>query len=163
MHHFDFRQNLIVPGITNQMGVVPFETDMLVITKSGKAYGFEIKVSKSDLKADFRKPQHNQDTQAGFERYYKKFKYFYYAIPLDMREFALSMIPDFCGLVCIEKRQQGTQIIRKLTIEKAPKKLFDYTWGHNEQYEVARLGTMRQYTLMHNIANYFETIKQKEG
>lgn len=60
MYEFNFRQNLIVPNISSMMGVLPFETDMLVLTKSGMAYGFEIKTSKSDLKKDFKKPQHTK-------------------------------------------------------------------------------------------------------
>lgn len=52
---YDIRQHVIVPNISNQMFLVPFETDMLVLTQSGYATGFEIKVSKSDLLADLRK------------------------------------------------------------------------------------------------------------
>ena len=80
MTEFDFRQNLIVPNISNQMGLVAFETDMLVLTKSGYAHGFEIKVSKSDLKADFKKRHHvnfnlEKNGKVGLERFYAKFKY----------------------------------------------------------------------------------------
>ena len=59
MSAFNIRQNLIVPNISNQMCLVPFETDMLVLKPSGVAYGFEIKTSLSDLKADFKKPLSN--------------------------------------------------------------------------------------------------------
>ena len=55
MNEMNFRQNLIIPNVTNQMTIVPFETDVLVLTKSGYAYGFEIKISKADLRADFKK------------------------------------------------------------------------------------------------------------
>ena len=111
MNEFNFRQNLIVPNISSMMGVLPFETDMLVITKSGMAYGFEIKTSKSDLKKDFKKPQHTKinefkNGKTGMERYYGKFKYFYYAVPYELVDLALELIPDFCGLWCFTKSDE---------------------------------------------------------
>lgn len=153
MYHFNFRQNLIVPNITNMVGIVPFETDILVLTKNNRAYGFEIKVSKADLKADFKKPQHKQDTKAGFERYYGKFKYFYYAVPFNLKEAALQIIPEFCGLICIEKIKHDTYTRKRFEVSREPKQLFDYRWTEAEKYEVARLGAMRQYNLMQAIAN----------
>lgn len=99
MTEFDFRQNLIVPNISNQMGLVAFETDMLVLTKSGYAHGFEIKVSKSDLKADFKKRHHvnfnlEKNGKVGLERFYAKFKYFSYAVPEQLKDCALELVPD---------------------------------------------------------------------
>lgn len=154
MREFDFRQNLIVPNVSNMMMIVPFETDMLVLTKSNYAYGFEIKVSKSDLKADFKKPQHAKfdephraNGKRGLERFYSKFKYFNYAIPEQLKECALELIPDFCGLWCLKKWQEGTQIKTKFYQAREPKKLFDYKWSEKQRYELARLGTMRIFAL----------------
>ena len=45
LREFNFKQNLIVPNISKQMNVLSFETDMFVLSKSGFAYGFEIKTS----------------------------------------------------------------------------------------------------------------------
>jgi hypothetical protein len=150
MKEFNFRQNLIVPNITNMMCILPFETDMFVLTNSGYAYGFEIKVSKSDLKADFKKPQHREFEQmhngkTGLERYYGKFKYFYYAVPENLKEYALEIIPDFCGLWVLNKPEYPQ--IRRFYQAKEPKKLFDRKWSEKERYEIARLGTMRIYSL----------------
>lgn len=129
MGEFDYRANLIVPNITDQMGSLAFETDMLVLTKSGYAYGFEIKVSKSDLKADFKKKHHAQfdivrNGKMGLERFYSKFKHFSYAVPSELREAAISLIPDFCGLYVFEKATY------KLICIREPKKLFDYKTLH---------------------------------
>lgn len=156
MRNFDFRQNLIVPNVSNMMGIVAFETDMLVLTKSGFAYGFEIKVSKSDLKADFKKPQHAKfnemrNGKTGLERYYKKFKHFYYAIPEELKQSALELIPDFCGLFVYKKNEYPK--ISKFYLERKPKKLFDYKWSDKERLELARLGAMRIYTLKQSIKN----------
>ena len=43
MKEYDFRQNIIVPNVSNMMRLVPFETDLIVLTKSNYAIGFEIK------------------------------------------------------------------------------------------------------------------------
>lgn len=150
MRQFDYRQNLIVPNISNMMRIVPFETDMLVLTKSDLAYGFEIKTSKSDLKADFKKPQHikfgeMKNGKSGLERFYGKFKYFYYAVPEQLKECALELIPDFCGLWVYAKYEYPT--LPKFYQAREPKKLFNYKWSEKQRYEIARLGTMRIYSL----------------
>ncbi|MDQ5929183.1 MAG: hypothetical protein QG594_961 [Bacteroidota bacterium] len=127
MAEFNFRQNLIVPNISNMMDLVAFETDMLVISKSGYATGFEIKVSKADLKADFKKPQHRKLKDishfgnTGMERYFGKFKYFYYAVPLELKEIALELIPDFCGLYTLDQDYTPRQKLFKK--EREAKKL----------------------------------------
>ena len=157
MRHFDFRQNLIVPNITNMVWTLAFETDMLVLTKSGYAHGFEIKVSKSDLNADFKKPQHCKfdeikNGKSGLERYYGKFKYFSYAVPEELKDYALTVIPDFCGLYSIQRIDGSILFNEQLPYHKVnhirePKELFRYKWSDKERYEIARLGAMRIYGL----------------
>lgn len=149
---FDYRANLIVPNITNQMALLKFETDMIVVKPSGVAYGFEIKVTKSDLKADLKKPQIiNAKTYAnGVERYYGKFKHFYYAVPDYLEQDALEIIPEFCGLWVFKKSLVGDRIVKSFKLAKSPKKLFNYHWSDKERYEVARLGTMRISGLKHH-------------
>lgn len=153
MKRFDFRQNLIVPNVTNITGIVPFETDILVLSKSGYAHGFEIKTSKSDLKADFKKPQHTKfdemkNGKTGLERYYGKFKYFSYAVPEQLKEDAILLIPDFCGLWIYRKTEDfGSRYFYQ---ERSPKKLFDNKWTEKRRYDLARLGTMRIYSLLVN-------------
>jgi hypothetical protein len=154
MREFDFRTNLIIPNISNMMGIVAFETDMLVLSKSGYAHGFEIKVSKSDLKADFKKVQHlkfneMKNGKTGLERFYGKFKYFNYAVPEQLKEYALDLIPDFCGLWIYRKQEYPA--IPYFYCERKPKKLFDYKWTEKQRYELARLGAMRIYSLKQSL------------
>lgn len=145
MREFNYQQNLIVPNVSNQMGLVAFETDMLVLTKAGYAHGFEIKTSKSDLKADFKKRQHTEfnvmkNGKTGLERFYSVFKYFSYAVPENLKACALEVVPDFCGIWVYKDYKTFYQA-------RAPKKLFDYKWSDKRRYELARLGTMRIFTL----------------
>ena len=165
MKEFNFRQNLIVPNITNMMGLLPFETDMLVLTSSRFAYGFEIKTSKADLKADFKKRQHTlfnefKNGKTGLERYFGKFKYFYYAVPEQLKDEALKLIPEFCGLWVYKKYEYP--ILPIFYKAKEPKKLFNYKWSEKQRYEVARLGTMRIYSLKQNILskiNHYQSVQ----
>jgi hypothetical protein len=163
MREFKFRQNLIVPNISNQMGIVAFETDVLILTKSNYAYGFEIKVSKSDLKADFKKPQHKKfnemrNGKTGLERFYGKFKHFSYAVPEQLKECALELIPDFCGLWVYKKPEYPAY--PKFYCAKKPQKLFDYKWTEKQRYELARLGTMRIFALKQG-SLYTQQLKNK--
>jgi hypothetical protein len=150
MREFDYRTNIIVPNISNMMGIVPFETDMLVLTKAGYAHGFEIKTSKSDLKADFKKPHHTKfneikNGKVGIERFYSKFKFFSYAVPEQLKECALELIPDFCGLWVYRKEEFPS--IPNFYCERKPTKLTDYKWSEKQIQEITRLGTMRIYGL----------------
>lgn len=151
MRHFDFRQKIIVPNITSMMGVLGFETDMLVLTKLGYATGLEIKVSKSDLKADFNKRHMKAlldpfNEKRALERYYKKFKYFYYAIPEELLPDALELIPEYFGILCyVSKKHRFMREARKA------KTLFNYKWSDEEIVNVMRLGTMRIFSLKKQI------------
>jgi hypothetical protein len=155
MHKFNIRQNLIVPNVTDMSWLVAFETDMLVLTPSGYAHGFEIKISKSDLLADFKKKQHiNIDKtlsngKKGMDHYFGKFKYFSYVVPEFLKEDALNTIPKFCGLyVCIDYNTR--HIIKEI---RSPKKLYNYKWSYEQKYQLARLGAMRIYGLKCGIRN----------
>lgn len=149
MDYFDSRKNLIVPGITNTIGLVPFETDVLLITPSNCAYGFEIKISKADLKADFKKRHHTYRIEKGddlcIEKYYRKFRHFYYVVPEFLKEIAVELIPEFCGLMCLHKSGNKLQEVKPAKI------LSKYNWSDKEKYQVARLGSMRIHTLKKNI------------
>lgn len=155
MRAFDFRRNLIVPNISSMMGIVPFETDMLILNKNNYATGFEIKVSKSDLKADFKKSQHLNINKmyggkTGMQRWFGKFKYFNYAVPENLTDAALELIPDFCGL-WVYVSDETYPYLKEV---RRPDFLFNYKWSDTEKYAVARLGAMRVFNLKNNLINY---------
>lgn len=156
MDYFNFRQDLMVPNVSNQMELVPFEVDMLVLRKSDLAYGFEIKTSKSDLRADFKKPQHTTIEKTGVGRWFGKFKYFYYAVPEDLKQLALELIPSFCGLMVFDKKEFPDHSI--FYIERHGIGLFNYYWSLKERCALARLGAMRIKGLKETIAGNRNTI-----
>lgn len=145
---YDVRQNIIVPNVSDQMCLVHFETDMLVLSQSNYATGYEIKVTKSDLLADLKKKQYARfkDKENGSllqELYYaKKFKYFYYAVPQKLKEIALQIIPEFVGLYVYDNN--GVGFLIKV---KDAKKLKTQSWSEKDKIELMRLGTMRIYSL----------------
>ena len=146
MNHFNFSQKLIVPNITNFL--LSFECDMFILSNSGYATGFEIKVSKNDLKNDLNKRHilglgKQKNGKTGLEYYFGKFKYFNYAVPELLQEEAFKQIPSFCGLYIAEEKT--LQQVRQ------PKKLFNYKFTDKERYDVARLGAMRIYNLKRKI------------
>jgi len=146
------------------MGLVPFETDILILTQSSYATGFEIKVSKADLLADLKKKQYTKFKNSGQhlqELYYaKKFKYFYYAVPKHLEETALDMIHEFIGLYVYEHFDDKVPTFKCV---KEPKKLKSEPWTDRNVNEVLRLGCMRINTLkcalkqQIDLANYYKT------
>lgn len=148
MEMFDIRRNLIVPCITDMSFLVKFETDLLILSESGYATGVEIKVSKADLKNDLKKKHiKNLGTKTLIrgrttkEWYYKNLKYFYYAVPNKLIEETKSQIPNFAGIIDLDKRK----IVRK------PKTLFTTKWTEKMRYSLARLGSMRILNLKRNL------------
>ena len=146
--HFDVRKHIMVPNITNAMALLAFETDLLVINKSGYATGIEIKVSLSDLKADFKKRQytefdkvHPYTCKKGFERFYSKFKYFCYAVPCQLEKAALQHVREEFGIYSYSLYEYP--VLPDLRLVRKPQKLSGYKWEGDQLFEVMRLGLMR--------------------
>lgn len=142
----DIRRNIIVPNVS--FGMVRYfeengkrkfdelhECDILVLNKSGYATEYEIKVSKRDFKADFKK-KHNHDS--------KFIKHLYYVVPYEMLEFAKEYLPEGSGLAYVK---DGFMIYETT----APIRKGAFKWTEEERYKLARLGTMRILNLKRNI------------
>lgn len=152
MQHFNYRRNMIVPNVTELSGLVRFETDMLVLSPAGYATGFEIKVSKSDLKADFNKPQYTRSEKVyasgkkGFEIFYGRFKHFYYAIPEELKDYALSVLPEWAGIFVVKPTSERSTLLHAY-VARQPKKLFDYQYTDSQKLKLGKVGIMRIYGL----------------
>lgn len=166
MEHFKFNQKDIVCGLTGTIrGLVRFETDMLVLSKSGFAVAVEIKVSKADLKRDLKKPHiQSIDPRLDYNDYstsktmylgsspkqwFPKIKHFYYAVPEKLEEAALEQIPEVCGLIVVKDSYVHLNVRRPAlaSVVRKPKRITDYKWTDEERMNLLRLGTMRQYNL----------------
>jgi len=147
---FNPRQNIIVPNIS--WGVNLHECDLLIIRKSGYGIEVEIKVSKSDLIADAKKPHHHHDIQGRLSE-------LYFAIP-DYIKDCVEYIPEHAGILILSRHEfyLGLSILRKPRINKARRKFTDA-----EMLKVAHLGTMRIWNLKRNINSYQRRLKKKKA
>lgn len=142
-NHFGVRQHIIVPNLS--WGLIGMhECDLFLIKKSGVAVEVEIKRSKADFLADFKKGHNHDDKQ-------KRITEFYYAFPEEIYEKCkdLDLIPEHAGIITCYRwvdykkdERISAQIIRKPIRIKGARKLTE-----EEQLKVARLGTMRIWNL----------------
>lgn len=72
---------------------LPWECDVLTVTKDRCATEWELKISRSDFKADFKKPKHRQFRQ-GDGGYIKRF---WYVVPQGLVD--IHEIPSYAGLM----------------------------------------------------------------
>lgn len=134
---FNYRKNLIVPNISWGIGI--HECDMLIVRiQTGLAIEVEIKRSKADLKADFKKEHNHNDD---------RIKEFYYALPEELVESCKELIPERAGLISIKlyRKKYKAEIIKKAKINKA-RRLTEH-----ESLRIAHLGTMRIWSLKNKI------------
>lgn len=154
--HLNHVQNLIVPNVSDWSTILNFEADLLMLTKSGYANAFELKITKSDLRNDVKKKHIENlervmyNNKTAFEHYYSPLKTFSYVVPEKLKESALKQIPAFCGLLVAKHNKY---IDGKIDFEmiKPAKTLFKKKWTDKERYALARLGTMRILTLKENL------------
>jgi len=88
--------------------VAGWESDLLIIHPSGNVWEVEIKVSVSDLRAEFRnKNQKHKALITGNHAYRwgKKetiVQKFFIAMPIDIWQKAQDLIPDYCGVITVD-------------------------------------------------------------
>jgi len=142
---FNIRQNIIVPNISWGLSGL-HECDLFVVKRSGVAVEIEIKISKADLLKDFEKKHNHVDIQ-------HRITEFYYAFPVNIYERVKHLIPENAGVIVCERylnynktEKISVSIIKKATKIKGSRKL-----TVEEQFKVARLGTMRIWTLKERV------------
>jgi hypothetical protein len=90
-----WREHIIVPNVFWGLNL-RHEADLLVLDKSGRFTEIEIKISKSDLKADFKKKH---------DHYTKIIGRLIYAVPDKLVETAKELIPKEAGLISVNWNQ----------------------------------------------------------
>lgn len=70
----------------------PFEMDVCKITKAGIVYEYEIKISRSDYKNDFKKGGKHDLIKQGK----RACNYFFFVVPEGL--ISKDEVPDYCGL-----------------------------------------------------------------
>ena len=93
--------------------IVNHECDMLIVSKKCYLTEVEIKISLSDLKADFKKKHQHKD---------ENIKNFYYAFPEEMKEKAIELIPEEAGiLIAVKKHLNDGYEYREIKCYRKPK------------------------------------------
>lgn len=105
--------HIVVPNFTGLY--LSHEADLFVVTGSGYAWEIEIKVSKSDLKADLKKEHQHMGN----------IRRLYFAMPWDMYDCA-HLVPDRAGILLVgstgkcglDRAPRPNMNARKLTPEE---------------------------------------------
>jgi hypothetical protein len=135
--YFGIRQHIIVPNLSWGLSGLRHECDLFVIKRSGYAIEIEIKRTKADFLADFKKGHNHIDRK-------KRISEFYYAFPDDIYEKCANLVPENAG-VFICKRYDDRVFA---SVKKSPVKIKEARkLTTEEQLKVASLGTMRIWSL----------------
>ena len=131
IRHFNFKRNIIVPNVYWGLWF-RHEIDVLVCTPKGYCTEVEIKVSKSDILKDKKKRHGHND---------ERLKYLYFAVPEELKEYALKHIQEHAGLVVVKRWEDGTTFCDRVKKAKARKHAVPLT--QDEKMQLMRLGCMR--------------------
>lgn len=146
--YFDFRQNLIVPGVSWGMYIdkIPLhECDLLICTCSNYLYEIEIKVSKSDLIAD-KKKLHGHSHPA--------IRRLYFAYPENLKDVE-KHVPERAGIIIVSRNDRGgihTKLLKKPINNMKARSITD-----KEKLHLAHLGAMRIWNLKKKVLNEKKT------
>lgn len=113
---FYARQQLaVVPNVS--WGLLPWEADLLALSKAGYLSEVEIKISMSDWKADLDKGKHSITSSVGYPSV-NSIKRFYYAGPKKlMSRYQEIAISKDAGIIAVE--EERIEVLRPAVDRKA--------------------------------------------
>lgn len=127
--YFNSNALVIVPNVS--WGLLRYEADMLLLTRSGYAWEVEIKVSRADLLRD-KKKKHQHDSP--------KVKRLWFAIPECLTS-SIDDIPERAGVLVVDG-EGYIKPVRQPVPNPDARKL-----SQSEQFQLARLGALRIWSL----------------
>ena len=156
--HLNFRQHLLVPNVSWGLGF-NHEIDLLVVTRKNYAWEIEIKISKSDLKADKKKKHEHKS---------KKIARLYFAVPYNLKDDALQLIPEHAGLFVVRNynecldhgrfRYPEVQLVKAPKINTDARPLTDWEMTH-----LYHLAAMRIWSLKRVVYRLLREKHEKEN
>jgi len=144
-------KNIVVNRVQPRYKFLQFEADFISITKSGYASGFEIKISRGDFRKDLKKAHFKavlENKQKGLERYYYRYKYFYYVVPEKLIPLAEELLPEEFVIVAIVYHEKFDRV--SFRNHRVGKKLFNHKWSLEDLLHLAHLGCM----ILHRSVNH---------
>jgi len=133
--YFGIRTHIIVPNLSYGLDGM-HECDLFCLRSTGYAVEIEIKRSKSDLLADFKKKHDHSD---------ERICELYYAIPIELLDSCKDLIPIHCGIITCNYKRNGNLNAECFRTAKRNKNSRRLTV--EEQLKVTRLGCMRIWSL----------------
>lgn len=143
---FGVRQHIIVPNISWGLSGM-HECDLFIIKKSGIAVEVEIKRTKSDFLADFKKGHHH------FDKKHNRISELYFAFPKDILDKCIELVPEGAGIIVCERFENydGENVVSAYFKRESKKIRNSRKLTPEEQLKVAKLGCMRIWTLKQKI------------
>ena len=142
--------------VMENLTVYKWESDTLLVTKSGYAYEIEIKISRADFKNDFKHKEKKHlflerkagDLGAVLDDRYRP-NYFYYAVPEGL--ISPDELPDYGGLIYIHPLSSWPHF-RVDNVKVA-------TQLHKTKFDAERLGLMDKF--YYNYRNWKQSFETK--
>jgi hypothetical protein len=136
---FAWSRYAVVPNVSYGL-LIRGEADLICASKAGIFHEVEIKVSRSDLKADQKKRYAHEDPRVA---------YTWFAVPQELESDALELLPERYGLVVVhEDCQHPDTAPLRTKIVRMPQKNPKYTRKPTDadMIKLLRLGVMRMWT-----------------
>jgi len=135
--YFGIRKHIVVPNVS--WGFFNHECDLFLIRTSGYGFEVEIKRSKSDMMADFKKKHGHKDRQ-------NRIVQLYYAFPEELLSKVEDLVPEECGIITVSRSEWNNKAYASMRRD-AKRKKGAKPLTQKEQLKIARLGTLRIWTL----------------
>jgi len=143
--YFNTRKNVIVPNVSWGFQL-NYEADLMVLTQRDYLCEVELKVTKSDMKAEKKKRKAHTCIYV---------KYMYYAFPEELLDTALDVCPEDAGLLLASVTPRGNV---KIFLHRKPVARPFKKVPIEKQFQLARLGAMRIW----NIKNVLYSMQPKQ-
>lgn len=148
-HLLDFRAHTIVPNISWGLGL-NHECDMLAIDKKKRFTEIEIKISASDLKADFNKEHGHRS---------KIISRLIYAMPEELYKTHGHLVPKPHGIIAVETIPRSGINIYKAKWRRQCQHNVIQTPTEHQIHKFMSLGCMRIWTLKDRIQYFKERVQ----
>ena len=134
---------LVVPNVSHGWHL-PYEADLIAVSKAGWAQEIEIKVSASDLKADKKKAKHGNGPWP--TKIDERIQRFWYAVPENLIAVAMDTthVPAFAGVIAVKKDDFGH--LHAVKIREAVKREGSRKVTDKERIRLMELGMARYWS-----------------
>ena len=133
----NYRVYTIVPNVSWGLGL-SHECDMLCLDRKGRFTEIEIKVSASDLKADFKKAHGHQSNIISR---------LFYAMPIALCEKYADLIPRDCGIIAIKQQEIRGALVYRAEYYRQCRHRVKQLPSSDTIQKFMELGCMRIWTL----------------